>query len=201
MPAPNTPLLSNSFSPRHRALEIKATFSSASLPVLPYKPSTYEHEAGPYNAKQRTNMERKRVSKWKRSQSNALCFLSNPEVTAKYFTSSSFPRVPLSLVVFCCVSTAIKGWIWLTVSLGQYRYAISHCNSKLAERGVKYAKRQYWVATYIFKDNEWDSVKKLTMHFGTAQYWQVFRSLYHIANHASEAGHPQIPSCFQICWL
>lgn len=38
-----------------------------------------------------------------------ICSFPSPEVTAKRFTLSSFPRAPLSLVEVPCVSTAIKG--------------------------------------------------------------------------------------------
>lgn len=56
MPDPNTPLLSCALSPRDRALKIKTTFFPARFA---YKPSTHEHEEGPYNAKHRTNSEQK----------------------------------------------------------------------------------------------------------------------------------------------
>lgn len=54
------------------------------------------------------------------------------------FSKSS--SVPCSLPL--CFYSYKRGWIWLSLSRGQCRHAISHWNSKLAEReGVKCAKK------------------------------------------------------------
>lgn len=132
MSAPNILLLSSAFSPRHRPLEIRDTFS----PRCPFCPINI----AAINTKQDLEIlsigqtwNKKRVFNWKRSHA----FL----VIAK--------RAPLSLVVFPCVSTAITRWIWLTVSLGQWQ-DISHCNSKPSEKGVvTHAKRGYRVAEIL----------------------------------------------------
>lgn len=58
------------------------------------------------------------------------------------FSKSSSVPCSLPLGFYSCNRLDL-----LTVSLGRYRHAISHCNSKLAEREVvKCAKRGYRVA-------------------------------------------------------
>jgi len=112
--------------------------------LLPQEPHSHERKAGPYSIKHGT----KRGSLTERGRSQTLrAFSPVLGVTVQCFTLSSFPGAPLSLVVFPCVSTALRGWMWLAGSLGRYRRAINHCNSKLEERGaVKCAKRGYAVA-------------------------------------------------------
>lgn len=166
MPAQNTPLLSSAFSPRHRALEVWATFLS-SCPFCPTNLAAANMKQGLTVLCTGQIWNKKRVPIWKRWQSNASCSLPNPEVTAKCFTLSSFPRAPLSLVVFPCVSTAITRVGFGLVSPQGNTDMPSVTATANGQKGELLNVQKggtEWQKAYIYKENE----ELLTTYFRTA---------------------------------
>lgn len=98
------------------------------------------------------------------------------------------------------------GWIWLSVSLGQYRHASSHAVAYWQEGELLDVQKEgtVWQKAYIFGviRNFWLSIgtvyKKCLFILGQLKMAKFSEVDSHVLseNYASQAGHPQIPSCF-----
>lgn len=151
MPVPNTPLLSSAFSPRHRAQKIKASPSLLlPLPILPTNPAAMDVKQDRTTLSTGQIWNKKRVSDWKRSQSNALFFFSSLSQTQMFYfiLFSKTSSVPCSLPLCFHIYSGLDSAQCL---LRAVQTCHQSCSSILAGRGVaRCAKRGYSVAESLY---------------------------------------------------